>query len=77
MTGAEGWRRKLISGEAAELPLGHGELVYQWDIEPKMSNRQFEFGAWRLGWSLKVWEKSTLFNSNNPPSNHIQLTNMY
>lgn len=35
MTGAEGWRKKLISGEAAELPLGHGELVYQWDIEQK------------------------------------------
>ena len=26
-------------------------LVDQWDTEPKMSNRQLELGAWRVGWS--------------------------
>lgn len=44
MTGAEGWRRKQTWGEAAELPVGRGELVYHWDIEASMSNR-----SWNLG----------------------------
>lgn len=73
ITFTRGWKRKLVWGEAAELTLGHGELVYQWNIEPKMPNRQLEFGSWRVGWSYRLGGKSALFNSDNPPSNHIQL----
>lgn len=36
-------------GWAIELTLGHGELVYKWDVEPKMSSRQLEFGSWQVG----------------------------
>lgn len=47
LDGAGGWRRKLVWGKAAELTFGHGELVYQWDIEPKMSNsRKLGPGEW-------------------------------
>lgn len=44
MTEAGVWRRELVWGVAVELTLGRGELVNQWDIEPKMSSRQLDLG---------------------------------
>lgn len=56
MTGSHLDRGRGLKEEAGpewaiELTLGHGELVYEWDVELETSKRQLRFGSWRVGLS--------------------------
>lgn len=76
MTGTGGWKRKLTWGEAADLPLGHGELVYQWNIEPKCPT-----DGWNLGpadWAgANGLEEVSLIQLQYPTIKPYSATNMY